>query len=72
IDRSDSKGDLTSFKSQYGGNWTFAMDTDDVANKYKVSYIPTMVVIDRNGIIRYWGVGELSEQRLSQEIDELI
>ena len=72
IEKSDSNSDLKAFKSHYGGNWTFAMDTDDVANKYKVSYIPTMVVIDRNGIIRYWGVGELSEQRLSQEIDKLI
>lgn len=72
IESSDSNGDLMVFKSQHGDNWTFARDIDGVANKYKVSYIPTMVIIDRNGIIRYWGAGELSEHRLSQEIDELI
>jgi peroxiredoxin len=72
IESSDSNGDLMVFKSQHGDNWTFARDTDGVANKYRVSYIPTMVIIDRNGIIRYWGAGELSEHRLSQEIDELI
>ncbi len=72
IESSNSNGDLMVFKSQYGDNWTFARDTDGVANKYRVSYIPTMVIIDRNGIIRYHGAGELSEYRLSQEIDKLI
>lgn len=72
IDRSDSNSDLVAFRSDYGENWTFARDTDDVENKYRVSYIPTIVIIDRNGIIRYWGAGELSEQKLSEEIDKLI
>lgn len=72
IESGDSIGDLMNFKSQHGENWTFARDTDGVANKYRVSYTPTMVVIDRNGIIRYHGAGELSEHRLSQEIDKLI
>ncbi len=72
IDKSDSNGDLSSFKSNYGDNWTFARDTDNVANKYKVNYIPTMVIIDRNGIIRYHDAGELSERRLSEEIDKLL
>lgn len=72
IESSDSNGDLMAFKSQHGDNWTFARDIDGVANKYKVSYIPTMVIIDRDGIIRYHGAGELSEHRLSQEIDKLI
>ena len=72
IEKSDSNTELMTFKSEHGDNWTFARDTDDIANKYKVRYIPTIVIIDRDGIIRYWGAGELSEQRMSEEIDKLI
>ena len=70
IDTSDSAGALDTFRSQHGDNWTFARDTDGVANKYKVSYIPTIVIIDKEGIIRYWGAGEISAPRLSQEIEK--
>jgi peroxiredoxin len=72
IDTSDSAGALNTFRSKHGGNWTFARDTDGVANKYKVSYIPTIVIIDKEGIIRYWGAGVVSAPRLSQEIDRLL
>jgi thiol-disulfide isomerase/thioredoxin len=64
--------DLAKFKSDHNANWTFAKDTDDVANKYKVGYIPTLVIIDKDGIIRYYETGEQSEEKLSQEIDKLI
>ena len=47
-------------------------DRDGVANKYKVSYIPTIVIIDKEGIIRLWGAGEMSASRLSSEIDKLL
>ena len=70
IDSKDSAGEIDSYRSQYGDNWTFARDTDGVANKYKVSYIPTIVIIDKEGVIRYWGAGEISAPRLSKEIDK--
>jgi peroxiredoxin len=72
VDRSDSNSDLREFKSKYGDNWTFARDTDDVANKYKVKYTPTTVIIDKGRIIRYYGTGELSTQKLVEEIEKLI
>jgi peroxiredoxin len=72
IDSKDSAREIDAYRTQYGDNWTFARDTDGVANKYKVSYIPTIVIIDKEGIIRYWGAGELSASKLSEEIDELL
>ena len=72
IDSRDKNSDLRDFKRDHGDNWIFARDTDDVANKYKVRYTPTTVIIDREGIIRYLEYGELSEQKLSKEIDKLI
>jgi peroxiredoxin len=72
VERSDSNNDLSEFKTEHGGNWTFARDTDDVANKYNVNYTPTTVIIDKEGIIRYYKTGELSFDILSQEIDKLL
>lgn len=72
VDRSDSNSDLQAFKAEYGDNWTFARDTDDVANKYKVKYTPTTVIIDKDGIISYYRTGELSVVKLSQEIEKLL
>ena len=72
IDSRDKNSDLRDFKRDHGDDWIFARDTDDVANKYKVRYTPTTVIIDREGIIRYLDYGELSEQKLSKEIDKLI
>jgi len=70
IDSKDSKDAIDNFRTKHGANWTFVTDTDGVANKYKVSYIPTIVVIDKEGVIRYWGAGEISAPRLSSEIDK--
>jgi peroxiredoxin len=72
LDRSDSNSVLQEFKTKHEGNWTFARDTADVANKYKVNYTPTTVIIDKDGIIRYYGIGENSLQTLVEEIDRLI
>lgn len=72
IQKSDSNSDLRTFKSKYGDNWTFARDTSDVANKYNVNYTPTTVIIDKEGIIRYYGTGEQSEKTLVQEIENLL
>jgi peroxiredoxin len=72
LDRSDSNSVLRDFKTEHNGNWTFARDTADVANKYKVNYTPTTVIIDKDGIIRYYGIGENSLQKLVEEIDKLI
>jgi peroxiredoxin len=72
LDRGDSNSDLRDFKTEYGDNWTFARDTADVANKYKVNYTPTTVIIDKDGIIRFYGIGENSEQKLVQEIEKVL
>ncbi|UCE36328.1 MAG: TlpA family protein disulfide reductase [Thermoplasmata archaeon] len=72
IDNSDSNEDLSTFREKYGDNWTFARDTDDVENKYNVRYTPTIVIIDREGIIRHYHEGETSFQTLSKEVERLI
>lgn len=72
VDSGDSNSDLSAFKTTHKANWTFARDTDSVADKYNVRYTPTVVIIDKEGIIRYYHEGESSGQKLSREIDKLI
>jgi peroxiredoxin len=72
VQKGDSNSDLMDFKSKYGDNWTFARDTDNVANKYNVNYTPTTVIIDKKGIIRYYDSGESSVQKLVEEIEKLL
>jgi peroxiredoxin len=72
VDGGDSNSELREYQSKYGDNWTFARDTDGVSNKYNIRYTPTTVIIDRDGIIRYYHEGETSFQTLSNEIDKVL
>lgn len=69
IDGDDTDADLIDFRAEHLANWTFARDTDRIANKYQVGYIPTIVIIDKEGTIRFWDSGVVSTSRLSKEID---
>ncbi len=72
VDGDDSNSELLEYQSKYGDNWSFARDTDGVANKYNIRYTPTTVIIDREGIIRFYHEGETSFQTLSNDIEKLI
>ena len=52
--------------------WTVARDTDQVSDKYGVSAIPHLVVIDVEGYKRHDHVGLTGESTLRQEIDSLL
>ena len=55
-------------------SWIHARDADDlkVSKLYKVTAIPTFIITDKNGIIRYRHFGLISENILSREISALI
>jgi peroxiredoxin len=72
VDGGDSNSELREYQSKYGDNWTFARDTDGVSNKYNIRYTPTTVIIDKDGIIRYYHEGVSSFQTLSKEIDKVL
>jgi peroxiredoxin len=72
IDEKESEAKLRQFKNDYGDDWIFARDIDGVEGKYGVEFIPTLVIIDKNGIIAYENVGVTSSSTLSEEIDKLL
>jgi peroxiredoxin len=68
----DTEEALATFKQEWECDWRFAIDTDDVITKYGVANIPKLVIIDKNGDIRFTHVGLTSSQTLIGEIDELL
>lgn len=71
---SDTEQGLRDFKNQYGDDWIYAFDTDNLKSKYQVSGVPKVVIIDKEGNIAFQKVGYLESdyETLSSEIDELL
>jgi len=67
----DTVNRLQSFREQQGISWTIARDTVGVSDEYNIRYVPTLVLIDPEGYIRYRHVGFTDESVLSGEIMEI-
>jgi len=63
---------LKQFREKYAIPWKIARDTVGVSDTYGVSGLPTTMIIDQEGYIRYRHVGEIGESALSKEVKELI
>jgi peroxiredoxin len=69
---SDTVQTLQNFAQQNEMTWTVARDTANVADKYGVSAIPHLVIVDAEGYKRHDHVGLTGEATLRSEIDSLI
>lgn len=72
VDLRETNNDLRSFAQHYGMTWTVARDTDHAGDKYGVSPIPHLVMIDAEGYRRHDHIGLTGESTLRQEIDSLL
>ncbi|MFW9777621.1 MAG: redoxin domain-containing protein [Candidatus Heimdallarchaeota archaeon] len=62
---------LASFKAQHSMEWVVGFDySQEGAIKYQVNFIPTLVFINDNGIIRHWEQGVTSFNDLSRWIQQ--
>ena len=52
--------------------WLFAMDDDNVQYKYQASGIPTLVIIDKDGDVIYYGQGKHDKEILIPYIEQAI
>lgn len=72
----DSISVLASWVNLYNVTWTHARDTSSppVAQLYKVENIPTFIIIDKKGEIRYRheGITEGWKEKLLEEVSELL
>ena len=65
---------LISWMEEYGATWIHARDLADppVTQQFGVSEIPTYVILDRDGEIRFRHVGPVSALKLKTEILSLV
>jgi len=68
----DTNEALRKFAKEHGINWIVARDTANLADTYGVSAVPTLVIIDKEGYIRYTHVGFTSYEALENEVMELL
>lgn len=64
--------ELIIFKETVADDWIFAVDTNNVSEKYGVTAVPTEIVIDQSGTIVYVHVGIVSAEELRDVINPLI
>ncbi|KYH42335.1 MAG: cytochrome C biogenesis protein [Candidatus Bathyarchaeota archaeon B63] len=71
---SDTEDVLIEWTRHYGAGWIHARDTSDprVTQLYGIKVIPTYILIDKRGIIRYRYEGLTSKETLSERIAELL
>lgn len=73
IDVTEPEETLKTFAQEYPyATWIWARDTAKLSEVYKVASIPTTVIIDQEGYIRFIHVGVTSSSTLIQEIEELM
>lgn len=68
----DTDQQLLQFMNQTGITWTVARGTESMKNDYAIQVSPTIIIIDRSGYIQFKRAGEVTQEELSQQIEELL
>lgn len=72
IDTSELPSDLLDFKTRNNATWDFAFDTDNLQEKYSVSIVPKIVLIDKEGFITFTKQGEITGETLREKIQDTL
>lgn len=68
----DTDERLISLSRNVSASWTFAKDTAGISDKYEIMIGPTIILIDKAGIIRNVHEGLTKSKVLMPEIDQLL
>ena len=68
----DALNVLLDFVKEYDMKWIVAQDSIGISERYGVSAIPTLIIVDSDGYIAYTHVGVATESILNQEIQNLL
>lgn len=69
---SDTEETLQVYKEKFDASWIWSRDTDDVGIKYEITALPTTVIIDKNGYIKFRHAGVTDTETLIQNIEKLL
>lgn len=73
-ERGDANAKVAEFVKKYGVQWPILMDGPETgaAGKYQVRGIPTNLLIDKDGTIKFYQVGGVSETVLKRQLDRAL
>ena len=69
VSLSDTPTMMAEYKDSKGLSWPHGLDTNGVfSNYFNVEYIPTMVILDANGVVRWKHVGIWTTSQMTQTL----
>lgn len=71
VDPREGNDKLREYKTKYGESWPIASGPG-VGTIYQVSELPTLVIIDKDGVIRFRDTGVVPTSTLRQHLDPLL
>jgi thiol-disulfide isomerase/thioredoxin len=71
-DDRESKDKVAEYRVKYDITWPMAYQASDMGTDYLVDAYPTTVVIDGDGVIKYYHVGTVSGDDLMEVIEGLV
>ena len=72
INMQESPGNVRAFAKKNGMTYPVLLDKGDVAEKYRIAYIPDTVIVDAHGIIREFIIGLVTGDTLSRKVAGLL
>jgi PKD repeat protein/peroxiredoxin len=73
VDQNDTMDDLRQFREAYTTTWIYALSTSEIyAEKYNVTSVPTIYLIDQEGFIQRQVEGVVADTLLRPEIERLL
>jgi peroxiredoxin len=72
VDTDETEQQIRQFKEQHVANWRFASDSDNLGTKYDASSIPTIAIIDQDGMLHWRHTGVATVEDLRNQIDPLL
>jgi PKD repeat protein/peroxiredoxin len=72
IDQNDTMDDLRQFRETYDTRWIYAPTTSNIYEKYNVTSVPTIYLIDQEGFIQRHFEGVVEDTLLRPEIERLL
>ncbi len=61
--------EIKDFRDDYGGNWTYARDIEELWQQFGVTATPTICVVDVDGNIQFHNVGFLESQEMIHYVE---
>lgn len=68
----ETDGEVRAIAEANNATWTFVVDGDNVQSRYKVLRVPSLFLVDREGVVRWTHVGYAPYGVLSLEVEKLI